>query len=87
MNIPNFIEAQVVDEDGKFTDVWRNLMIQLLKQMQVNLSDEGLVIPSQSTAHITTIQTGAPNGALLYDSSTDLAKVKIAGTFRTITTS
>lgn len=86
MIVPNYIEMPFVDKNGHLTDVWRNILMQLLQQMQQNLSNTGFVIPSQSTANIALL-TNAVNGTMLYNSTTDLPKIKVAGTFKTITTS
>lgn len=86
MEIPSYLEAQVIDENGRFTPVWQRIMQQLLQELQINLSDEGIVMPSQSAANITVLTTAAVNGTLVYDSTNDLPKVNVAGVFKTILT-
>jgi hypothetical protein len=84
MKIPNFIDVPVIELDGenkgKFTETWRNIMTQLFQVLQQNASDEGLIVPQQSTANISQLE-GANNqqytGALIYDFTTNKIKVSI----------
>lgn len=86
MNVPNYQNTQAVDKNGYFSSPWQMILNQLLTQMQNALSDEGFVVPSQSASEIAKL-TNSPNGTLIYDSTNNLLKVKIGGTFRTVTTS
>jgi hypothetical protein len=85
MKIPNFINTAFVDGNGVLTDVWGKTLNQLFDQMQQNISEEGFVIPSLTTTDIARL-VNAPNGTLIIDSTLNVLKVKLAGTFRTITT-
>lgn len=85
MNIANFQNTKFVDRNGYLTDEWQLILQSLFQELQKNTSNEGLFIPQQPTATITALNTAASTGALLYDSTTDEAKVNIAGTFRVIT--
>ncbi len=86
MNIPNFIDSQVVDKDGKLTDTWKQILSQLFAQLQGGLSEEGILVPQQKTENINLL-TGEKNyGKLIYDSSTNKLKINLNGTFKTITT-
>lgn len=77
MIVPTMIKSQFVDKDGFLTDEAKNLMEQLLQNMQQNLSNEGVVVPSQSAANIAIIQNGtdalgnqiALKGTLIFDTS------------------
>jgi hypothetical protein len=84
MNIPNFENIKFVDSNGYLTESWQNIMQQLVTQLQQNLSDEGYKVPQQPTATITTLNTAASKGALLYNSTTDALEVNIAGVFKTV---
>lgn len=84
MNIPNFENIQMVDRNGYLTEQWQMIMQQLFQVLQQNLSDEGYKLPQQSTTIITALNTAASTGNLLYDSTTDQAKVNIAGTYKVI---
>lgn len=95
MIIPNFQNTKIVDRNGYLTEEWQNIFQALFTALQGNVSEEGFHIPQQSAANIATLQTqfaAATNpatyyGDMLYDSTNDLLKVNIAGTFKTITTS
>ncbi len=84
MNIPSFVNDKVVDENGYWTPQWQNVILQLMQLMQQNLSDEGFVMPSQSTANINLL-TKSSNGTVLYDSTTDEFKGRVGGVFKTFT--
>lgn len=85
MNVPNYQNTQAVDKNGYFSSPWQMLLNQLLTQMQIALSDEGFVVPSQPASEITKL-TNSSNGTLIYDSTNNLLKVNINGTFKTVTT-
>lgn len=85
MNIPNFIETRVVDENGNWTQPWAFIMEQLLTQLQLNAGIEGLVIPNLTVDKVALL-TESQNGALIYDSTNNQAKVNINGTFKVIQT-
>ena len=87
MNIPNFQNTKFVDRSGYLTPEWQLILQQLFQELQKNTSNEGLFIPQQPTATITMLNTAASTGALLYDSTNNLLKVNLAGTFKTVTTS
>jgi hypothetical protein len=87
MNIPNFQDSQVIDpKTGKWTDEWKQIMQALFQSLQNSAGNEGLVAPGQTTANIATIQTNAPNGAIIYDSTTNEFKGNMNGTFRVFLT-
>lgn len=86
MNIPNFINEQMVDENGYLTDTWRQVLSELFTQLQLNLSDESIIVPQQTTAKIAQLSTTDYEGGLLYDSDTDQLKVNLAGTFKVVQT-
>lgn len=64
MNIPNLPVDNIgtyTDDKGKtypieLSESWTNFLNQLIKELQTNTSNEGLVAPTQSAANITTIQ-------------------------------
>lgn len=68
MQIPNFINCRVVDENGNWTPEWQNIMTQLLTETQINLSNEGYRIPqltSADIANLTDLQKS--NGNIVYN--------------------
>lgn len=91
IRIPNLPMGRIVDADGKPTDdelTFRQTLLTLLEQL---LGTEGLVMPQQPTANITTIQNhtqktpGASSGTVytcqfgtfIYDSTTREVKVTV----------
>lgn len=86
MTIPAYENMQFVDKNGWLTSQWEQLLIQLILALQYGLDNPGYVIPSLDAVTIATLTT-SPNGTMIYDSTNDLLKVNIAGTFKTVTTS
>lgn len=88
MIVPNYLNTAFTDSNGNLTPQWSLLLDQLLRQMQINLSNEGFVIPSQNATNMNTIEPQAQNGTLLYDSTTGKLRIKLNdGTFHDILTS
>lgn len=85
MNIPNFENIQFVDRNGYLTAEWQLIMQALFTALQQNVGNEGFYLPQQPTTIINSLNTAASTGALLYDSTTNQAKVNIAGTYKVIT--
>jgi hypothetical protein len=98
MNIPSLPVQNFIDEHtGDMDSNWRNFFVQLLKTLQTNASEEGLVSPTQSASNITIIQNNqlqnlsytCAGGTLIYNSTTNALMVAIlaAGipTFKTVT--
>jgi hypothetical protein len=83
--IPAFDNIKVIDEKGFWTPEYRAIMQELFQILQIRVSGEGLVMPSLTAANIAKLTTSA-NGAMVYDSTNDLAKLNIAGSFKTIQT-
>lgn len=75
MKIPTFTDQPIVDaETGRATVYMQQLLDITFQQMQRNLSDDGFVIPSQSTTAIQNIVSGSnPNakgpGTIWYDTT------------------
>jgi len=87
MNVPAYSASQVVDKNGNWTFAWLQVITQLLQQLQTNFSNEGLVLPQQTSSNISTIAPNYPNGIMFYNSSTNTMQVKINGTVKTVTVS
>jgi len=87
MKIPSILNESLVDKNGMLTDSWRTLIHQLLSQLQLNASDEGLIAPHQKTTDISQIGSDKKNGALLYDKTTHELMVCKNGVFKKVTTS
>jgi hypothetical protein len=87
MKIPNFINTKIVNDKGELTESWKEVMTQLFTQLQLNVSDEGFMIPQQSSANVTTLGVPESTGAVLYDYDKNLFNGNINGTFQQIITS
>lgn len=89
IQIPNFLNSPVIEKrengDYHWTPEWNNVMSQLFKQLQTNLSQEGIKTPQQTNDNITTLNTPQSKGAILYNSETDTFHGNVAGTFKTFT--
>lgn len=80
MLIPNYVHDPLVNEEGYITPQWTIWFDQLITQLQANFSNESLVAPTQTTAAINDYDLAAkyPSGALLYDSTSNQLKVRLA---------
>jgi hypothetical protein len=86
MLIPNFINTKPVDENGNWTPEWANIMTQLLTQMQLNLSNEGFVMPKLTGTQIGYLtDADKSNGALVQDSTDGSLKYNLNGAWKTVT--
>lgn len=82
MNITSLTNEKFVDKNGHLTPVARALLEQLINQLQINLSDEGYILPQQDNANVTLLNTNQSKGALLYNNETNEAMVNIENTFK-----
>lgn len=91
MNVPNLpnILLPLVDpnKQNQMHPTWHLFFSQLLQEMQNNLSQQGINIPSQTTANINTIQSANPLPSFVTNSDTGEPYVAINGVFKKITTS
>ena len=58
MNVPIYVQEEVINEEKYFTRPWQILFETLLQNMQQSLSDEGFLIPSVTNAQMLEIQNG-----------------------------
>jgi hypothetical protein len=85
MRIPNIPVGKVLNEEGYLSDEFKTFFYELIKTMQENLGDEGLVSPTQTASNLTIIQNNVlPNGAYsckfgttLYDSTNNTGRFAI----------
>jgi hypothetical protein len=86
--IPFVPTAPLLHEDGKnLHQDWHLFFSQLVGALQKVLSNEGTLLPQQTTDNINLLTANKSIGALIYDSTTDEAKVNLNGAWKTITTS
>lgn len=88
IRIPNIPSGKVVDENGFASDDEQTFRRVLITSLQNNFGSEGCVVPSQTTANITSIQNNTyvepatgniiytcQGGTLIYDTDTNQLKV------------
>lgn len=56
MNVPNLPVGQIVDKEGYPTDQMLTFLQNLVSGLQNNIGDQSFVLPTQTSAQITTIQ-------------------------------
>lgn len=89
MKIPNLPDRQIplTDAENKMHPLWHMFFDQLIQEMQTNLSEEGIYIPTQSTDNISKLQAGNPSTSIISNSDTGDVYLAINGQFKKITTS
>lgn len=90
-NIPTFIRQPYTDSGGYLTPQMQLYHEQLNNQLQLNISEDGLVVPSRSAQEIAAIASpdnpnGRPNGTLWYDTDSKTLKFKQNGVVKTVAT-
>jgi hypothetical protein len=77
----------LVDANGKMTDDWYDFFSTLTNVLQNTLSLEGILLPPQAATEITRLDNnGKSQRRVLFDSTNNVAKVNLTGTFKTIQT-
>lgn len=74
-----------LDDDGKVNMYWLLFFDQLILALQTNFSNEGIVVPLQSAANIARLAGTLATSNILYDSTNNLFKGNINGTWKTFT--
>jgi hypothetical protein len=72
-------------EDGRVNDYWLIFFDSLISALQTNYKPEGIVIPPESATNITLLTGMTSYNNILYDSTNNLFKGNIAGTWKTFT--
>jgi hypothetical protein len=86
MNVPNLpTNVRVAQADGTIHPDFLLWLTQWVTQTQKNWSQEGLTIPTQTTANMT-ILAPMKTAAFLYNKEADKMYVNNAGTFKEIAT-
>lgn len=87
MSIPNLpSNRNIVGKDGRMTDEWYLYFDNLTTALQVGVSDEGFLLPKQSSDNITKLNTEQSIGTMLFNTTDSVAMVNLTGTFVTIQT-
>lgn len=89
MNIPNLPHiSEAMTADGKqINPSWYLFFQQLVTEMQNNLSQEGVGIPSQPQANITQLQTSLKTPSIIHNADTNKYLLNENGVYKTIVTS
>lgn len=82
---PNIPTVKPIQEDGHFHPAWRQWFQQMTSIIQNNLSPHGFIMPQQPTTTISSLNTAASKGTIIYDETTDQFKGNLAGTFKIFT--
>jgi hypothetical protein len=90
MNIPNFMNYQLVDKEGNLTADGLSFFSQLVSELDTNFSNEGLVPPNQPPDNVAIIANAVPlPGTILIEidpvSHVETAKIWLNGSFKTFT--
>jgi len=84
MLIPSFVNMPLVDKNGIMTPEWCQFFNQLISELQNNVSNEGYKLPFLSTSQINQLaDVNKSGGSLVYDSTLNLPKININGTWKT----
>lgn len=84
-NLPHPIE-KLIQADGSMHPVWYMFFNQLTKEMQTNLSEEGLGIPQQSSSNISILENKNHLPSFVIDKDAKTLKVSIDGIYKTVQT-
>lgn len=86
MNIQSFdfSGTKLIDEKGYATAEFSQYMDNLIQTLIMGAGQEGLVSPSQAVGNIALL-TNSLNGTMVYDSTNNLFKGNVNGTFKTFT--
>lgn len=88
MNVPPYDHRKAVNDEGDYSDEAQHYNDVLNQQMQMNLSNDGFVIPSRSASDISYISDPANgnargNGTMWYDSTNNQFVALINGKLKT----
>lgn len=89
MLFPNYVNGVAVDESMNFTPDWNIYFSQLTQNLQVNFSEEGISLPSNTTVTIANLLAndtqGLLNNKMFVDSDLGLVQIFMNGVLRTFT--
>lgn len=79
--------AKFLDDEGKVSQEWLFYFDQMQLSLSRNFKPEGFVIPPQSAANISNLTKAASNHNIVYDSTNNVFKGNINGTWVVFETS
>lgn len=84
--IPDVPRQERFIQNNDINYKWYLFFDQLVLALQTFLTSEGFVMPSQTATDISTYLTNSPNGTILYDSTNNAFKGRVAGSWVTFVT-
>jgi hypothetical protein len=84
MNIPTLQKFKASNPDGTMHQDLQNFLVQLVSQLQTNLSNEGFTMPPLNSTQITQISGSPTIQRIVYNSTTQKMMLNNNGTFQTI---
>lgn len=94
LTFPSYVNAPMVNPtDGNITPDWNIYLAQQSQQLQVNFSESGITLPSQTTTEIANLVTfnlgpngkGRFNNKVFVDSDTGAVQIILDGVLKTFT--
>lgn len=83
MNIPNFIDVKLVETDGadkgRFTEIGRKFMDQLITELKKNTS-ECFVVPTAMSSDLVDLAVSDYMGGIVYNTDTNRLMVNVFDT-------
>lgn len=87
MNIPNMphISDPITSKGHPINPAWYRFFQQLITEMQNNLSQEGVRIPSQPNQNISKLEASSPSPSIIYNQDEKKYLLPVDGIYKTIT--
>ncbi len=79
------VGMQLVDKDGKLTSEGVHFFSLLLQPLQTNLSDEGVIVPTQPNENILKLNTSQSVGRIIFNTTTNRLMMNNNGTYQNVT--
>lgn len=86
MKLPNLTFGPICDNNFNVSTEWAQYFSQTTQQIQENFSDNGVVLPKQTSANISLLSGSSNIGLMVYDSDTNEFKININGTWKVVQT-
>lgn len=84
--IPNLPQPSlaVVNDQKMFDNIWYLFLSQLITELQNQLSPNGMMIPSQNTATIATLNNAKTLNTMIINSETQQLLVNVTGVYQAV---
>lgn len=80
------MSTPVVTSTGHMHPDWYKWHMLVTNELQINQSEEGTSIPTQTTSNIAKIEANIKTPRFIYDTDLNVPKVSVNGVFKTIST-